>query len=75
MRPGGRALARADGLGADVADVRVVGDPAGGGAGHPHLVLGARHQVVANAFQRFTVVHGLPACEKEFKHISLVIRN
>ena len=66
-------MSRTDGFCADVADVGVLRHATRASASHADLVLGTRQQVVANAFQRFTVVHGLPACEKELKHISSVI--
>jgi hypothetical protein len=63
VRPWRGALAWADGFGADVADVGVVGDAADGGARHADFVLGAREQVLADALGVGALVGGLPACK------------
>ena len=62
------ALARADGLGTDVADVRIVGDSAGGGAGHADFVLSARKQAFANALCVGTLVGSLPTWKRDLHY-------
>ena len=64
VRPGRRTLPRADGLGADVADVRVVRDAADGSASHADLVLRAGEEVLAQALCVGTLVKRLPAWKK-----------